>query len=111
MANSFKIYTSNNVGTVATTIGSHAVATGATETVIGLSISNITTSAISADVQYANNAGSTTYLIKDAPIAYGGSLVVVGGDQKLVLLEGDSIKVTANTATSADVVMSVLEIT
>ena len=111
MANTFKIYSSNTVSTSAVTVGNHIVASGATETVIGLSVANITGSAIEVDVQYANNIGSTAYLIKSAPISYGGTLIVVGGDQKLVLAEGDSVQVTANTASSADVIMSVLEIT
>jgi hypothetical protein len=36
--------------------------------------------------------------------------VVVGGEQKVVLEPGDVLKVTSNTATSADVAMSILEI-
>mgnify|MGYP003352064692 CR=1 FL=1 len=39
-----------------------------------------------------------------------GALVVVGGDQKLVLQSGDSIKVKSDAATSVDIVMSVMEI-
>ena len=48
---------------------------------------------------------------QDAPIPVGGSLVVVGGDQKLVMEPGDTIKVTSDTASSADVVLSHLDIT
>ena len=53
----------------------------------------------------------SVYLVKDAPIPVGGSLVVIGGDQKVVLEPGDRIKVTSNTASSADVVLSHLDIT
>ena len=52
-----------------------------------------------------------THIIKDAPIPSGSSLVPIGGDQKLVLTTGDAIKVSANTASSVDVVMSVLQST
>ena len=58
-----------------------------------------------------NDGSNDTYLIKEAPIPSGGSLVVIGGDQKVVLEPTDSIKVKSDTASSVDVVMSILEIT
>ncbi len=51
------------------------------------------------------------YIVKGAPIPAGGSLVAVGGDQKVVLMAGDTVKVRSNTELSADTIMSVLEIT
>jgi hypothetical protein len=51
------------------------------------------------------------YLIKDATVPVGGTLVVVGGDQKTVLITGDALKVISSTAASADVITSVLNIT
>ena len=51
------------------------------------------------------------HLIKDAPVPSGGSIVIVGGDQKVVLEATHSVKVSSNTASSVDVVMSILEIT
>jgi len=78
--------------------------------IIGLTVANTVSSVISVNVVILN--GSTrTYLVKDAPIPTGGALVVVGGDQKVVLDTGDVIQVKSNTATSADVVMSMLDIT
>jgi len=50
-------------------------------------------------------------MVKGATVPAGGSLVVVGGDQKVVLEENDNIKVTSSAATSCDVIMSILEIT
>jgi hypothetical protein len=46
-----------------------------------------------------------------APIPTGGSLVVVGGDQKLVLNAGDILRVSSSANTSMDVVTSALVIT
>ena len=46
-----------------------------------------------------------------ATIASGGSLVPVGGDQKLVLEATDYLQVQTSAADSADVILSVLEIT
>jgi hypothetical protein len=42
-------------------------------------------------------------------VTAGGALVLIGGDQKVVLETGDKITVTRDTASSADVVISVLE--
>jgi len=47
---------------------------------------------------------------KDAPIPVGSSLVVVGGDQKLVLNNADHVMITSSAASSVDVVTSYLEI-
>lgn len=77
--------------------------------VIGLSVANIhAATTISVDVSLYDGAADF-YLVKNAPIAPGGALVVVGGDQKVVLKQGDLIKVKSNTASSIDVVLSVLE--
>jgi hypothetical protein len=62
-------------------------------------------------VQVENNDGDNIYLIKAAPVPVGSSLVVVGGEQKVVLNASDVLKVTSNTASSADVALSILEIT
>jgi hypothetical protein len=40
----------------------------------------------------------------------GGSLIVVGGEQKVVLEIGDAVSVTSSAATSADVICSYLEV-
>ena len=40
----------------------------------------------------------------------GGSIVLVGGEQKIVLQTGYSVQVRSDTSSSADVIMSVLEI-
>ena len=113
MANSFLSETDTAVGTSPATI---LTCPSATEiTVIGLSIANIVTSQIAVDVVLdasgrTSGAEDSVYLIKSAPVPVGGSLVVVGGDQKVVLEPGDTIKVTSDTASSADVVLSHLDI-
>ncbi len=50
-------------------------------------------------------------MVKDAPVPVGGTLVVVGGDQKLVMEPGDTVTVESDTASSADVILSHLDIT
>ena len=114
MANAFLSETDTAVGTSAATILTCGASTETT--IIGLSISNIVTSQITVDVQLdasgrTSGAEDSVYLVKAAPIPVGSSLVVVGGDQKVVLEPGDAVKVTSSQASSADVVLSHLDIT
>jgi len=51
------------------------------------------------------------YLVKDALIVQGGSNIMVGGEQKIVLEATDFLSVTSSLANSADVIVSVLELT
>ena len=108
MANTFLNEQVQDVTTGWSDVGS--AVTSQQRTIIGMTVANTERSVISVDVALLN--GSTrTYLVKAAPIPTGGSLVVVGGDQKVVLDNGDKIQVQSNTATSADVIMSMLDIT
>lgn len=75
--------------------------------VLQLDLSNVTGSAISVSVRI-NNAGSGPYLVKDAPIP-AGSTLEVGQNQKLILVDGDTIDVQSDTAASLDVIGSVME--
>jgi len=114
MANAFLSETQTGVGTSPVTILTCGASTETT--IIGLSVANIVTSQITVDV-ILNASGRTSgaedsvYLVKAAPVPVGGTLVVVGGDQKVVMEPGDVITVTSDTATSADVVLSHLDIT
>ena len=110
MANTFFRKFSANVGTASTTVGTYSVPAATTAVVVGLSLSNVTGSTIAASA-YINNGASSYYLVKNAPVAAGGTLILVGGDQKLVLQVGDNVVVKSDTATSIDAVMSVMEIT
>ena len=113
MANAFLSETDTGVGTSAASIYTCPSSTNA---IIGLSIANIVTSQITVSVQLdasSRTSGSedSVYIVKDAPIPVGGTLVVIGGDQKVVMEPGDIVKVTSDTASSADVVLSHLDIT
>jgi len=108
MANNFTSYLNKNVGTSAATVVTVAASTQTT--IIGLSFANTTTSPITASA-YITRSAVDYYLIKDATVPVGSSLVVVGGDQKSVMITGDALKVITSAASSADVVTSVLNIT
>lgn len=110
MPNTFKRKFSRSIGTANTQIGSYSVPGSTQTTVIGLTVANIIGNPINVSVRH-NDGSANTHLVKNAPVPVGGSLVVVGGDQKLVLEAGDSVYVSSNTATSVDAVMSILEIT
>jgi hypothetical protein len=100
MANTFKNYTSASVGTSPVT--TYTVPSSTTSVTIGLTVSNTTTSQIKIDVQAAG-----VFIVKGAPIPSGAGLSVLDG--KVILEEADTVVVTSDTATSADVILSVLE--
>ena len=110
MANTFKNSIKGPAGTgglIVYTTPSDAVAT-----VIGVSVANIVAQNINGDVEISDDSeGVTKYLVKGVLIPQGSSTILVGGDQKVVLEANDSITVTSSVNTSADVVVSVLEIT
>ena len=109
MANAFKVKTKKNIGTADSAV---YTCPGSTETtIIGLNLANTTSSAVTADITLLNTGGDSCYLVKAAPIAVGGALVAVGGDQKVVMEATDVIKVKSSAASSIDVTMSILEIT
>ena len=110
MANTFKNKLAANIGTSLTTVYTAPAVT--TTTVIGMSIANTTVNTVKASVVVVDNSAAvTTYLIKEAPIPAGGSLVIIGADQKVVLETADYIRVQSDAAASLDVTMSMLEIT
>ena len=107
MANTFTSYVNKDVGTSAATVVT--VAGGTQTTVIGMTCANTTTAGVTVDV-YVTRSGTDYYIIKGAGVPPGGSLVPIGGDQKVVLVASDVLKVISSAASSIDAVTSVLEI-
>lgn len=108
MANTFTSYVAKNVGTSASTLVTVGASTQTT--VIGITVANTSAAAITCDVYFTRSAVDY-YLVKGASIPIGRTFVAAGGDQKIVLITGDALKVVSSAATSADVVASVLNIT
>ena len=104
MAQNFRRYTSNNVGTAAATL----FTADSYDTVVGISVANITASAVTASV-YINDGSNDIYLIKDAPIPSGSALQVLDGGAKFVVQSGDALKVISDTASSLDVWVSTVD--
>ena len=117
MANAFKLKTKAGGAVDANTDQTVYTCPASTETtIIGMSIANITTSQVTVDVKLESDTADTetnanVFLIKDAPIPVGGTLVPIGGDQKIVLQATDVLKVQSDTANSIDTTLSILEIT
>ncbi len=105
--NTFKNFLSKNVGTSPATVYTCPASTQTT--IIGLSIANTSASPITCDA-YITFSAVSYYLIKTAVVPVGGSLVIVGGDQKVVLEATDILLVVTSAASSADVICSLLEI-
>lgn len=100
MANNFKSYQQTSVTT------EQVVYTGPASTqstIIGMTTANTGSSDVTVDVKL-----NSAYLVKNAPVPVGGSLVVIGGNQKVVVEPTDTISVVATGA--VDVIISTLEI-
>ena len=109
MANVFKNSITGSIGTSNTKVYETPGAT--VSTVIGMSVSNVASTNVSVSVTLTDSSATQTrHLVKNALIVDGSSIVVVGGEQKVVLESGDFISVVSSAASSADVIVSVLEI-
>jgi hypothetical protein len=109
MANVFKNSVTGSIGIANTKVYETPAST--VSTVIGLSVSNVISNNISVNVTVTDaSATQTRHLVRSGLIVEGSSIVIVGGEQKLVLESGDFISVVSSVAASADVIVSVLEI-
>jgi hypothetical protein len=100
MPNVFKNYTSASVGT--TPVTTYTVPASTVAVIIGMNLANRTAGQIAVDVQLGS-----TYIVKGAPIPAGSALSVLDG--KIIAQTTETIVVTSDTASSADVILSVLE--
>jgi len=104
MAQNFRRYTSNDVGTSAATL----FTADSYDTIIGISVANVSASAVNVSV-YINDGANDIYLVKDAPIPQGSQLQVIDGGAKYVVASGDALKVVSDTASSLDVWVSTVD--
>jgi hypothetical protein len=101
MANKFNRYVATDVTTnraVITCPADKAI------TVIGLVISNTSGLITNVSVELAGG-----YVVKNAIVINGSAIVPVGNEQKIVMVAGDTLSVSADN--SVDVIASVLETT
>ena len=107
MAQNFRRYTLQGVGTVAADIPDGANF-DSYDTLVGIHMANTSTNAIQVDC-YINDGTNNVYLVKDAPIATGGALQVLDGGAKIVVQSGDRLYVQSDTASSLDVWVSAVD--
>lgn len=105
MANTFKNALARNIGTSATTI--YTAPTSVKSICIELDVCNTNTTGVVVSA-YITSGGLDYYIVKNAPVPVGGSLQIISG-QKIVLTNGDALKVVSNVASSIDVIGSILE--
>ena len=111
MANNFKTFTAQNIDTSSSKATLYTCPSSTETTIIGLNIANILTVSITVTVELLDGGSTITHVVKDAIGPVGSSLVVVGGDQKIVMNSTDVLKVYGSEANCCDAVLSVLEIT
>jgi len=104
MAQDFERNIARNVGTSAVTLRT----ADSDDALIGINIANVTTTQILMDV-FINDGSNDYYIIKDAPIPVGSTLQVLDGGAKVVMQASDVLKVQSDTASSADVWVSVVD--
>jgi len=104
MAQDFTRYKERNIGTSATTL----FTANSNDTIVGISVANVTGSAVNADV-FINDGTNDFYLVKTAPIPAGSALQVLDGGAKVVVQNGDILKVKSDTASSLDVWISTVD--
>jgi hypothetical protein len=104
MAQNFRRYTFNQVGTGAETV----YTANSYDAIVGISLSNILSTAITVSC-YIYNGSANIYLVKDAPIPTGGSLQVLDGGAKFVVQALDVLKVQSSDAASCDVWVSAVD--
>ena len=104
MAQNFRRYVSNNVGTSAVTV----YTADSNDTVVGISVANVASATINVSV-YITSGGNDIHLIKDTPIVQGSALQIIDGGARFVLQNSDALKVISDTASSADVWISAVD--
>ena len=105
MANTFKNALARNVGTSAVTV--YSAPSSKNSICIELDVCNTTNSGVTVDA-YITSSSNNYYIVKGAPVPVGGSLQIIAG-QTIVLANTDALKVVSSTASSLDVVASILE--
>jgi membrane protease subunit (stomatin/prohibitin family) len=112
MATFFRNRLESEIGT--TEVEVISVATISRVTVIGMSLTNLTSDIIRATIRVENTVASapndTAFYIKDVTIQPNQSLRVVNGGEKLVLAGDMKVYVQSNVADSMDFIASYVEI-
>ena len=121
MANTFKVVTfAAEPASAGTAYKMYTVAGSTTTVVLGLVLTNIHSSAVSAEVELVSDTGSrggannvtngTSFLVKDVNIPAGSSLEVLTGG-KVVMETTDYLNIDCSVADKLSGTLSIMEIT
>ena len=121
MANTFKVVTfAAEPASAGTAYKMYTCATSTTTVVLGLILTNIHTTAVTAEVELVSDTGNrggnndvtngTSFLIKDVTIPAGSSLELLSGG-KVVLEASDELKIDCSVADKLSGTLSIMEIT
>ena len=116
MANTFKVKTNGAMpSSSGTPLTLYTVPSSTTTVIIGLTLCNIHTTTVTADVQLVSDTSDTetnetVLLIKDVSIPAGASLELLTGG-KVVVQATDIIKIDCSVSAKIDATLSILEIT
>tara|TARA_Y100000356_G_C11103542_1_gene205694 strand:+ start:54 stop:383 length:330 start_codon:yes stop_codon:yes gene_type:complete len=84
------------------------LASNSDDAVIGIRFSNLHSGSVTVDAKITR--GSKDYhLIKEAPIPSGGSLELIDGGSKVVMMNGDTLKAQASMTGSVDAIVSYID--
>ena len=119
MANTFKVVTfAAEPASAGTAYKMYTVAGSTTTVVLGLILTNIHTTAVTAEVELVSDTGSrggannvtngTSFLVKDVSIPVGSSLELLSGS-KLVMQTTDVIKIDCSVSAKIDASLSIME--
>jgi len=121
MANTFKVVTfAAEPASAGTAYKMYTCAGSTTTVVLGLILTNIHSSAVTAEVELVSDTGNrggannvtngTSFLIKDVTIPAGSSLEILSGG-KVVLEATDELKIDCSVADKLSGTLSIMEIT
>ena len=121
MANTFKVVTfAAEPASAGTAYKMYTCATSTTTGVLGLILTNIHSTAVTAEVELVSDTGNrggnndvtngTSFLIKDVTIPAGSSLELLSGG-KVVLEASDELKIDCSVADKLSGTLSIMEIT
>ena len=120
MANDFKRFAKPSVGTstgasadAVYTVPAGAGSSALESIIIGITLANKTSTGVTASVFLDNEDGSNdVFIVKDATVPAGSSLEVMAGNKIVVQNDGsnaDVVRVSCNTGSSLDALITVLE--
>jgi hypothetical protein len=113
MPNTFKLKTKANIDT--SLVAVYTAPASTTTVVIGLTLANVTSASITADVQLVSDTvdvetNTDVYIVKAIPLPAGSSVEIMAGN-KIVLKATDVLKVKGSATNSVDATLSIMEIT